>query len=346
MDSPIYFLEYLSELYKPEQDWLFEKLLWKLQSGRNLALIADQGWGIQEYVNELRFQLNHKNPDIQTCLVDVRPAHTSSNFLDLLASSLLNRFPEQASSLEMEKGCIRILLMPGLLAQKLKTKIVVFIANAHLVQRFPDCQFFLRSMKSKFRNQRNCVFCLYGSSIPFFRDLFESTGPLSGWGQVFQLTHNPFKHRSASVRKLFHDHNKRIGHSTSIKISCLVDNHPFYLKLLAWHALILTRNTCSLAIVERALENLILHFDQRFYLIIESLTEKQLSFLKALMQGNQKLHAEEIRKRYNLGATGNVTRIKSSLEGRQIIQSSRLGIEFTDPIFREWLERRYFNRYQ
>ena len=74
MTTPFLSLEQMSAVYKTEHDWLFEKLLWKLNEDLHLILTADQGWGIQEYVNELGFQLAEKNPDIHTCFIDIKPA--------------------------------------------------------------------------------------------------------------------------------------------------------------------------------------------------------------------------------------------------------------------------------
>ena len=80
-------------------------------------------------------------------------------------------------------------------------------------------------------------------------------------------------------------------------------------------------------------------------MIIEGLTEKQIRFLKALVEGNQRLYSEAARERYHLGSSGNITRLKSSLENRLIIKCNRVEIVFTDPIFREWLQRRYFSKF-
>lgn len=342
MNTPLFSLEHMTEIYQPEQDWLFEKLLWKLQSQKHLVLSAVQGWGIQDYINELRFQLAEKNADMHTCLIDIRPAHSSNSFLDLFASSLMHQFPDETSGMEIDKCSMSILKIPERIARKYKIKIALFFANAHLFHRFRDYSPFLRHLKTKLRNQRNCVFCFYGTSSPFFRDLFNSPGPLSGFGQVFQLQHNPMKHRSASVRKLFQDHKKRIGYSASVKMSNMVDNNPFYLRLMAWHALLLTQNTCTAAIVERSINNLIHHYDHRFNLIVENLTAKQISILNALVEGNQKLFSESVREKYQLGSTSNIVRLKSSLENKGIIQCRRTEITFSDPVFREWLRRRYF----
>ena len=62
MTTPIFSLKQLDAVYKIERDWLFEKLLGKLNAHRHLILSADQGWGVQEYVSEPGFQLAEKNP--------------------------------------------------------------------------------------------------------------------------------------------------------------------------------------------------------------------------------------------------------------------------------------------
>jgi len=339
MTTSIFSLDQLDAGYKIEQDWLFEKFLEKLNANRHLILTADQGWGILEYGNELGFQLAEKNPDIHVCYLDVKQTHSTISFLELFTAALSHRFPEVTSRLEIDNDSMDTLKLPALIAKRKKIKVAVFLANCHLFHRFKDPVPFLRNMKMKLRNQKNCVYCLYGINTPYFRDLAQAPGPLSGLGQLFELIHNPMKHRSASIRKLFHDHDKRIGYNTSVYLSYMVDNHPFYIKLLAWHTLIRTHNNCTKAIVEEALNDLIHHFNYRFNKIVESLTPKQLSFLKALAEGNQKMYSKATRNKYHLGSTSNVARIKQSLERKEIISTGNTEILFTDPIFKEWLRR-------
>ena len=66
----------------------------------------------------------------------------------------------------------------------------------------------------------------------------------------------------------------------------MVDNPPYYLKPLAWHALIMTRHTCTLAIIENTMNDLIPHSGYHSYKIVENLVQQQLSFLKTLIEGN------------------------------------------------------------
>ena len=66
--------------------------------------------------------------------------------------------------------------------------------------------------------------------------------------------------------------------------------------------------------------------------------------VKALIEGNQKLYSKATRNEYQLGSTSNIVRLKQSLEKREIIGTGSMDIIFIDPIFREWLRRRYFSR--
>ena len=177
----VFLLEQISEMYKPEQDWLFEKLLWKLESCNHLVLIADQGWGIQDYISELRFQLAEKNPDLQICMVDIQSAFSSDSFLKSLASALNLQFPEEISRLDVEKSDLSILSLPGQIARKHKIKIAVFFANAHLFKRFSDYRTFLRALSTKLRNQRNCVFCFFKKKIPVPDTFYSHPPPNCPW---------------------------------------------------------------------------------------------------------------------------------------------------------------------
>ena len=153
MSTPILSLEHMDSVSSTEQDWLFEKLLWKLKSYEHIFLTADPGWGILEYANELRFQLAEKNPEIHTCFMDIRPAHSSNSFLKLLCSALLHRFPDEPSCLEINNSSMDTLRLPELIAKRKKIKIAVFLANAHLFHRFKDPIPFLRTLKLKLKHQ-------------------------------------------------------------------------------------------------------------------------------------------------------------------------------------------------
>ena len=118
MTTPFLSLEQMVAVCEIEQDWLFEKLLGKLNAHRHLILFADQSWDLQEYVSELGFQLSENNPDIHICNMDTRPAHSPASFLELFMAALTQRFPEVTSSMEIDTSSMDTLRLPALIAQR------------------------------------------------------------------------------------------------------------------------------------------------------------------------------------------------------------------------------------
>jgi hypothetical protein len=125
-------------------------------------------------------------------------------------------------------------------------------------------------------------------------------------------------------------------------MSMVMDNHPFYLKLLAWHALIRTRNQCTMKTVDKAMNDLILHFEHHFRKITETLTPMQLNFLRAFIEERTKLCSRAVLEAYHLGSSSNVDRIRQSLANKGIIDTGGHMPSFVDPVYREWLRIRYF----
>jgi len=99
-DLPFWGLEQMEEVYEVEYDMLFERLLSKLNAQRHLFLVAERSWGLKDYVNELGFQLREKHQDIQICRIDLKPAHSSGDFMELFERTLSNRFPEATFKIE------------------------------------------------------------------------------------------------------------------------------------------------------------------------------------------------------------------------------------------------------
>jgi hypothetical protein len=187
MTTSLITLQQMDTMYKVEQDWLFEKLLGKLNSHRHLILASKQDWGLQEYVKELGFQLAEKHPDIHICYMDIKPAHSSGSFLEMFMATLYHRFPEAMPHMDPDSNNMEILELPTLIAQRKKIRIALFLGNSHLFHRFRDPFPFLRMIKLKLKTQKNCIFCLYGNNNPDFRDLVHYPGPLSGLGQFIAL---------------------------------------------------------------------------------------------------------------------------------------------------------------
>ena len=74
---------------------------------------------------------------------------------------------------------------------------------------------------------------------------------------------------------------------------------------------------------------------------MDSLTEKQRSFLCALSDGVRNLSATETLTRYNLGTSGNIRILKGALKKRDLIEVSGHRAEIQDPVLKLWIQRVY-----
>jgi hypothetical protein len=70
----------------------------------------------------------------------------------------------------------------------------------------------------------------------------------------------------------------------------------------------------------------------------------QVNFLKALAKEIKQFSSYPVLKEYHLGTSGNVNRIKTALESKEIIDILPDRIEFLDPLFKYWFKTIYLKR--
>ena len=70
---------------------------------------------------------------------------------------------------------------------------------------------------------------------------------------------------------------------------------------------------------------------------IDHLSTPHIYFLNAIINNEESLHSSKIIQKYKLGTSSNVTRIKSALEKKEIIDINNGQIELNDPAFGLWL---------
>jgi hypothetical protein len=79
----------------------------------------------------------------------------------------------------------------------------------------------------------------------------------------------------------------------------------------------------------------------QFVNLMDSMTEKQRSFLCAVSDGVKNLSSVETLSRYRLGTSGNIRIIKGALKKRDLIEETGHQVEIQDPLFKQWIQRVY-----
>lgn len=105
----------------------------------------------------------------------------------------------------------------------------------------------------------------------------------------------------------------------------------------------MTKGYINEGILMEALRVLISVHEPRFTRIMDSLTDHQISLLKAIMEGVTKFSATDVIEKYALNSSANVRRVKDALKKKEIITfSDRDEPMVLDPLFEYWLGKFYF----
>jgi len=121
-----------------------------------------------------------------------------------------------------------------------------------------------------------------------------------------------------------------------------MDGHPYYMQQLAHLIWIGTEKEVSNTVMEEAVQDLISQNALFFEQMCDQLSNTQVNFLKGLASGVKGgFHNDDIRRKFRLGSSGNIVKIKNKLNEKEIINISSKDITFLDPAFELWFRKRF-----
>jgi hypothetical protein len=86
--------------------------------------------------------------------------------------------------------------------------------------------------------------------------------------------------------------------------------------------------------------SLVINSNRLYYQdICDALSNTQLNLIYAILAGETKLTASEIMQKYKLGTPRNVSKNKSVLQEKDIVEIHGKSILFNDPVFEYWLRQ-------
>lgn len=94
--------------------------------------------------------------------------------------------------------------------------------------------------------------------------------------------------------------------------------------------------------IESGIDNLLAIHSPGFFSTISSLTDFQLSLLKAIIHGETRLSASSVIDKYSLNSSANVKRLKDALIKKEIVWFEGDIPHIMDPLFELWLRKEYF----
>jgi hypothetical protein len=235
-----------------------------------------------------------------------------------------------------------ILNLPFKIAKEKNVKIVVCIDEFQQIAEFPSHIQFQKKLRSYWQLHANVVsYCLFGSKKHLMSDFFsKSNMPFYKFGDVLFLDKITTDHWIAFIQKRFEDTGKYIPEDIARKICKAIDNHSSYVQQLAWLVWIRTTHSATQDNFDAACKELLIQNSNLFYNYYNNLSSLQIKFLKAIADGHtDNLNTAEILQRYEIPSSSNITRIKKSLEQKEIIDITNKKVTFNDPVFLLWFRK-------
>jgi len=344
-------------------------------SGINTILISPRRWGKSSLVVKSAKLAQKKDKQLKFVFIDLFNVRTEEDFYILLAKNVLQQSNTKAEEIiekagkflgrlipnlsfspelnnefnisfnwnEVKKNPDEILNLAENLAQEKNFRFVICVDEFQNISSFGDSLAIQKKLRSNWQKHKNVTYCLYGSKRHMLMDVFTSSSmPFYKFGDILFLQKIEKTALRKFVIKRFKDTEKKIDKNLAEMIVDMAECHPYYVQQLAQLVWLRTSGECTKEIVLNAHESLILQFDYLFQKITDDLSNTQVNFLHALISGETQLSSKDVIAKYNLGTSANVSRIKSSLENKEIVDLFDNSITILDPMYHYWLKHFYF----
>ena len=353
-----------------------KRLISNFKSSVNTILISPRRWGKSSLVTKAAKQVQMQSKKIIFCMLDLNNVRSEEQFYKLLATKVLQQSSSRIDAIlenakmflgksipnlsfspnpgtdlklsldwdEVKNEPDDILDLAEKIAIKTKKEIIICIDEFQNISEFEHPLDFQKKLRAHWQLHHKVTYCLYGSKRHMLMDVFSSpTMPFYKFGDIIFLEKIKGSDWKEFITKRFNETGKSIAEDDAATIAKYCENHPYYVQQLAQQVWLRTSKDCEQGIIQEAFEDLIMQLSMLFQILTDDLTMRQLSFLNALINSEEQVTSQRVLKKYNLGTSANVLKIKRTLHDREIIDIIGKKIEFIDPLYKYWLIKYYFN---
>jgi uncharacterized protein len=346
------------------------RLTGNFQNHVNTILISPRRWGKSSLVKKTAFQIGEEKSDLIFCFLDLFRIRTEEEFYRQFASAVIKSTSGKSEewirnvkdflgklspsisfgtdpvndfqiSFGLANGNLdkeEILNLPEKIASKKKRHIVVCLDEFQNIGNYANSLDFQKLLRSVWQHHQHTSYCIYGSRRHMMMELFEKQSmPFYKFGDLMLLQKIDKSHFVNFITKSFTHTGKSIHPELCEKIVDRVEAHPYFVQQLAHVVWVNTTMEATDEILVQSINDLL---DQNAILyqeIISTLSNTQLNFLIAMAKGYENFNSKEVMDTFDLGTSGNVTKIKKTLINKEIVDLSSGKMVFLDPVFRLWL---------
>jgi len=353
------------------------KLQSNLLNGINTTIISPRRWGKSSLVEKVINDVNKKDKDVKTVVIDLFSVSSEVDFLETFARETIKassaRWQEWMSSgkdffkqlipklslgvdptadfslnfdwQELKKNAEEVLNLPETIAKKKGVKFIICLDEFQNLSSFHNYLLFEKRLRASWQRHKSVTYCLYGSKRHMMSDIFNNPSkPFYRFGDIMLLQKIETKKWLPFIRKGFEATGKQIDEKTAEAIPMLMKNHSWYVQQLAHYIWNLTHKRATIAELNIALKELINANSPLYQKETESISATQLNLLKAVAKGETQFTSYAVMQRHSLGTPRNVSKNKTSLINNDVIHEVNSAFEFVDPAFELWFNKQYFNK--
>lgn len=352
------------------------RLKMNFEEGINTILISPRRWGKTSLVRKVCEVVDREK--VIPVFVDIFKCKTEYEFYNALAEAVLKQTaskaelwmdnardfiarlspkvsfsPEPNSEFALSLGISpkthapeEILSLAEEIAQKKQKRIVVCIDEFQQIGEMADSVSIQKRLRSVWQHQRLTSYCLFGSKKHTMMNVFQKRNmPLYQFGDFKFLDKIPTETWVEYIVQHFKDRQRTISTEQAAKICQLVDNYSSYVQQLSWlvFSLIDEGQVVTDEHLKQGVKDLLNSQEQLFMQQIEPLTAYQMNFLRCILSGHHDDFGETaVREEFQLGSVSNITRLKTALVDKDIVEMSGKRYYITDPVFALWFRSRMF----
>ncbi|HEX8548122.1 MAG TPA: ATP-binding protein [Cytophagaceae bacterium] len=353
-----------------------EKLKSNLLNGINTMIISPRRWGKSSLVEKVILELNKKEKNHKTVIIDLFSAGSEEEFLQTFAREVIkassSKWQEWMTSgkdffktlmpqisvgidpmtdfslsfdwKELRKHSDEILNLPEVIAEKKGIKIIICLDEFQNLSSFTDFENLEKKMRAIWQRQKRVTYCLYGSKRHMMTNIFNNPSkPFYRFGDIMLLGKIDTEHWVKFIKQSFISTQKDIRKEIATVIVETMQNHSWYVQQLAHYTWNLTNQTAGIEEVAKALSELIQANSPLYQKEIEDISTTQLNLLKAVIKGEVQYTSAAVMVKYNLGTPRNVSKNKTMFINNDIIQEVNGTYKFVDPAFELWFRKQFYN---
>lgn len=347
-----------------------KRLSTNLMHGVNTILISPRRWGKTSLVHKVSKDIN--SAKIKVINIDVFSCRNDEDFYSLFAIETIkqtsNKWEEWVENAKrFLSGLVPkisfgidpitdfqisldfsnpqqnedVLNLPEKIANEKGVQIVVCLDEFQQIAEFNNSLHFQRKLRSAWQLHSNVTYCLYGSKQHLMAKLFSKQSmPFYKFGDVMYLQKISTSNWIDFICRRFEVTEKRISPELAKRVCVTVENHSSYVQQLAWLLWTRTDKYATDADFDAAYTDLLNQNSMLYYKYIDGLTNYQINFLHAIAEGvTSEFTKKDILKEYQLGTSANISRLKTALENKELIDISGKTISFNDPVFKLWFKK-------